>query len=130
MQRQHLSHDQVSEGTFVPVGSEETDLPLAQEQVELAQPEVADHLGEVLRRDSRRRIAFVVLLPLLPFVPLLLLEWLLDQEAWIRLCTNPVFVVLATALIGLEIPIFLLRPSRKARQASSQLAELEDVSAV
>jgi hypothetical protein len=58
-----------------------------------------------------------------------MLNWLLSEDAWIRLCTNPTFIV-AALMICIGMPVALLRPSRKARQAAGRLARLEDVSAI
>jgi hypothetical protein len=84
----------------------------------------------VLRRDTRRRLAALVLLPLVPIVFLLTLQWLLDETAWVRLCNNPAFVVLTLLLPGIAIPIRMLRPSRKAKRAVQQLSSLNDLSGI
>jgi HEAT repeat protein len=61
--------------------------------------------------------------------PFLLLEATLSQEGWIRLCTNPLFVM-AALLMCIGGPVALLKPSRKAREAARRLSTLEDVAAI
>ncbi len=94
------------------------------------EPGVADELSLVLRRDARRRLATIILLPLVPITFLLGLHWLLDETAWIRLCNNPAFVALTLLFPGIAIPIALLRPSRKAKKAAQRLSSLHDLSVI
>jgi hypothetical protein len=129
MEQQHLPQEQTGEEARSRIHSDEKDLTTGEANVEPMELEVVSHLGSVLRRDTRRRLVSLVLLPLLPFALLLTLKLLLSEEAWLRLCTNPVFVVVAI-LVGIGAPLTLLRPSRKARQATRRLSTLEDVRAI
>ncbi|HLK56913.1 MAG TPA: hypothetical protein VKU00_10125 [Chthonomonadaceae bacterium] len=92
--------------------------------------EVADPLSLVLRRDARRRLATMILMPLVPIAYLLTLRGLLDDTAWIQLCNNPAFVVLTLLFPGITIPILMLRPSRKAKRAAQQLSSRNDLSGI
>src|SRR5947207_11176281 len=127
MEQQHLLQEQIDSEIRNRIRADETALASDEANVAQVEPQVVGHLGDVLRQDTYRRIAYTVLLPFLPFAPLLTLKWLLGEEAWIRLCTNPVFVVAATLLIGIGVPLALLKPSRKARQAAHRLSTPEDV---
>jgi hypothetical protein len=95
-----------------------------------AQPKAIDQLNLALRRDARRRLAAIILLPFVPIGFLLTLHWLLEDAAWIRLCNNPVFVALTMLFPGIVIPILMLRPSRKAKKAVQQLSSLNDLSGI
>ncbi len=129
MEQQHLKQELPAEETWRRAGAEEGELTVAEEHMEHAQSEAAVQLATVLRHDTRRRLASLLLLPLLPFASQGVLARLLSEDALIHLCSNPVYVLTA-ALAGIGVPLALLRPSRKARRAASQLSKLDDAGTI
>ncbi len=91
----------------------------------------ADHvrLKHVFKRDRRRRLLATGVLPLLPFVVLFGIECVIGEDAWIKLCTNPLFVVVALAAC-IATPIWALNPSKRAKKACSELAGVDDLTAI
>jgi hypothetical protein len=129
MEQQHLQQEPSGEETWMQTESAATDLTTEGEHVENNRPEAVGQLGHILRRDTRRRLASTVLLPFLPFPVLLAIQASLSEEAWIRLCTNPVFIT--TTLVGcIGLLLAQLKPSRQARQAANRLSTLEEIGAI
>jgi hypothetical protein len=88
-----------------------------------------EHLGSVVKRDRNRRALITGILPFLPFAVLGVIEQLLSADNWISLCNNPGFVV--TAVVACVAgPIWALKPSKRAREATGELAQIADVSAI
>ena len=101
--------------------------PAAEEQV--AAHEDARLTG-VIKRDVQRRLAAIVALP---FVAILFLESfrkLLGQPDFISLCTNPIFLLITLAGVGVAVPVWTLRPTRNARAAQEALAKHQGLPAI
>ena len=96
-------------------------LTLQPEQQNSAE-EVA-RLTKVMKQDVYRRTGSIMVLP---FIAILFLESfrkLLGQTNFITLCTNPTFLLITLAGVGITVPVWMLRPSRKARAAQEALAQ-------
>jgi hypothetical protein len=128
MEQQHLPPEQTGEVAPSRNESEVQDLTTREEPAEHPLPEA--ELGSVLRQDTNRRLASIFLFPAVPFALFFALQHMLGEEAWIRLCTNPVFIVSVMVLIGAYAPLALLGPSRKARHAANRLSGLDDLRAI
>jgi hypothetical protein len=87
------------------------------------------HLGNVVKRDRNRRMLVMSALPLLPFAALGALRALLSTDDWISLCSNPVFVITSVAAC-VAVPLWSLKPSKRARKATKKLASVNDLSAI
>lgn len=86
-------------------------------------------LGNVVKRDHTRRALVIGTLPLLPFAALGAIKALLPEDAWIRLCTNPLFVASSISAC-VAVPLWTLKPSIRARKATGELAKVDDLSAI
>jgi hypothetical protein len=93
-------------------------------------PEAIEQLGEAMRREALGRILRTVLLPVAPITALLVPRLLLGDEAFVRLCTNPAFLIPLVLGVGVAVPCATLRTFRKARTTAAHLAEIEDLRVV
>ena len=86
-------------------------------------------LGRVVKRDRNRRAVVIGILPFAPFAVLGAINMSLTEDKWIELCNQPSFVAIAVAAC-VAFPIWVLKPSKRARQATGDLAKVEDIAAV